>query len=65
MELSDAEAQMIELLQYNKHFTLTINQDGALWHVHLEDHDLAKTGDGHGPTFDQAWDDVTWAPLKK
>jgi hypothetical protein len=33
---------MIELLRNDKHITLTIHQDGTLWHVHLEDHDSAK-----------------------
>jgi hypothetical protein len=56
MELTDAERQMIELLRNDRHVTLTIDHDGAQWHVRLEDHDTDIVGDGDGPTFDFAWD---------
>jgi len=56
MELTDAERQMIELLRNDRHVTLTVDHDGAQWHVRLEDHDTGIVGDGDGPTFDFAWD---------
>jgi len=54
MELTDAERQMIELLRNDRHVTLTVDHDGAQWHVRLEDHDTGIVGDGDGPTFDFA-----------
>jgi hypothetical protein len=65
MELSDAERQMVELLRSDKHITLTINQDGRAWHMRLEDHDSGLVGDGHGPTFDRAWDDIATPHLRR
>jgi hypothetical protein len=56
--LTDAERQMIELLRHDKHVTVTISRDGDDWHMRLEDHDRGLVGDGCGPTFDRAWDDI-------
>jgi len=58
IELTDAERQMIELLRHDRHVTLTISRDGDEWRMRLEDHDTGGIGDGSGPTFDRAWDDI-------
>jgi hypothetical protein len=65
MELTEAEQQMIELLWHDKHITLTIHQEGGQWHMRLEDHDSGIVGDGHGTTFDRAWDDIVASRLRK
>ena len=58
MELTNAEQEMIEILRHDQHVTLTITQDGAQWHIRLEDHDAGVVGDGNGPTFDLAWENT-------
>ena len=58
LELTDAERQMIELLRSNPHVTLSITREGEQWHMRLEDDDSGIVGDGHGPSFDRAWDDI-------
>ncbi len=58
LELTDAERQMIELLRSTEHVTLKITREGEQWHMRLEDDDSGRVGDGHGPSFDRAWDDI-------
>jgi hypothetical protein len=58
-DLTDAEQLMIEMLRHDKHLTVTISRDGDNWHMRLEDHDQGTVSDGHGPSFDRAWDDIT------
>jgi hypothetical protein len=64
MELSEAEREMIEMLRGGKHISLTIHQEGGEWQIRLEHHDTGLAGNGLGPTFDRAWDDIVLDHLR-
>jgi hypothetical protein len=64
-DLTDAERLMIEMLRHDKHLTVTISRDGDNWHMRVEDHNTGIVADGHGSTFDRAWDDVMPAYRRK
>jgi len=63
-ELSDQESELIEVLRHDGNVTVEIRNNGGTWHVKLTDHDAAKSGDGYGPTFERAWDEVRPRGLK-
>jgi hypothetical protein len=52
LKLTKAEEEMI----FDTHFLLTIVREGDQWHISYEDHDSGHICNGHGQTFDQAWD---------
>ncbi len=58
MDLTDAEQQLIELMRHDQRFAVTINRDGNLWHIRLEDPESGKSGIGTGHDFERAWDRV-------
>ncbi len=59
MDLTDAEQQLIELIRHDQRFAVTINRDGNLWHIRLEDPKSGKSGIGTGHDFEErAWDRV-------
>ena len=72
IKLSGPERELIGVLRNDKHFVLTIDQEGGFWHIRLKDKNgeveswqirlagknIDKIGEGHGPTFKDAWDDI-------
>jgi hypothetical protein len=55
MELSNSEAQLIQVLREVKDVRLTLDQDDTMWHIRIDDWRDGIVMHGKGPSFNRAW----------